>query len=450
MDSPISSGRSAGIYAKPFNSTPIEWSAPSIEVVSLGCGSHNALSDAAISSIESADKIFGSELHFQQISPFETAADKIPFPSPLSHLAELLLQSNNKNQKVVVLASGDALFYGIGTWLLRLVGNPHLHFYPNISSIQACFHHIGLAWQNAEVVSLHGRPLSTLRRYIAHGATVAAFTDQQSGPVQIANELVKQGFSESRIWVCEAMGNMDNISSEDQRVTCFSAKSLSQSLSVEFHRLNVCVILMQREPAIRSETLPEFPGIADAHFSTGSEPGFGMISKREVRLTILSLMQPSRGEIAWDIGAGCGSVSVEWARWNSHGEIYAIESDPKRIKHIEINSARFGTETNLKIIEASAPEGCASLPQPDCIFVGGSHGLESMLEFAWKTLQPGGKLVATAVTPQSIEALSSFTQSVQNTAIHHEWVELKISKNLPGKTELRALNPVIAAKFVKT
>ena len=413
------------------NEAYIEWQGEPIAVVSLGCDLLSTLTPRAIEAISQSEVIVGSEHHFSEIANIDTAAKKITFPSPFSALGRLLEQ--NIDKRICVLASGDALFFGVGSWLNRHIGSQNLSFYPNISSVQACFHVIGLPWQEAKVVSLHGRPLSSLRRHLVNQQLIAILTDNSTNPTAIARELNKQGLGQSDLWVCESMG------SESQSVTQYRAEDLAIS-NLSFQPLNVCIVALKGQT-----TLPAFPGIADELFSTGSAPGFGMISKREVRLSILSLMQPTPGEVAWDIGAGCGSVSVEWARWNSNGRIYAIESLPQRIEHIQINSDRFGTTQNLTIIEGNAPHSCTELPEPDCIFIGGSHGLSTMLEYAWQQLKVGGKLVASAVTDESRTALIDFMASKSK----FEQIDIQVTKNLPESHELRNLKSVLIAKCQK-
>lgn len=418
--------------------TKIEWHGQPISVVSLGCGQLSSLTPQVIAVINQSEVIVGSPHHFDEISHIRNKAKKVNFPSPFSALVPLLEELAEEDQRMCILASGDALFFGIGSWLNRQLGNQCLNFYPNISSVQACFHAIGLPWQEAKVVSLHGRPLSSLRRYLVNQQLIAILTDDTSTPIVIARELNQQGLGQSDIWVCEAMGHLNN-GHDTQKVFQYKAENLA-GLSLSFQTLNVCIVV------IKGQTIqPAFPGIADELFSTGSAPGFGMISKREVRLSILSLMQPSPNEIAWDIGAGCGSVSVEWARWNNTGTVYAIEPSQTRIEHIKINAERFGCTQNLKIIDGKAPTCCAELPQPDSIFIGGSNGLGEMLDFAWQQLKSGGKLVASAVTQDSRGALISFMSDKPS----FEQVDVQITKNLPNSLALRTLSPVQLAKCQK-
>ncbi len=415
----------------------IEWHGPPIDVISLGCGDRAVLSEAALDALQAANFIYGAQHHLREISHITSRARKIIFPSPFAALRDML--QTNQGSKIVVLGSGDALFYGVGTWLRQSLMNENLRFHPNISSIQYCFHAIGLPWQQAEVVSLHGRPLSTLRRHIRHNHLIAVLTDQYANPITIAGELERQGYGQSRVWVCEAMG------CQRQTLRRFVARELAH-LDLVFDALNICIIDQQRANAVPVDTLPAFPGIPDTGFSTGSRPGYGMISKRETRLTILTLMSPENDEIAWDIGAGCGSVSVEWARWNHQGHIYAIEQSAARIEHVITNSERFGTCLNLTPICGEAPACCDALPDPDSVFVGGSGGgLDTILDYAWQRLKPAGKLVASAVTEASRVSLASFYENKPA----HEWVTLQVEKKLPGCTTHRALRPVTIAKCIK-
>jgi precorrin-6Y C5,15-methyltransferase (decarboxylating) len=305
-----------------------------------------------------------------------------------------------------------------------------------VSSIQAAFARLGRPWQQAQPVSLHGRPLTGLRSVLQGNRLYALLTDRDSSPTAIARELVAIGFGESDLWVAEDLGM------PDERFRRFRAVELAAT-ATEFSPLNV-VILETRGPG---GVLPEFPGIPDDWFSTGAEPGKGLLSKREVRLTILSLLAPHAGEIGWDVGAGCGGVSVEWARWNPQGEVHAIECHPERLEHLGVNRERFGVVTNLHIVAGRAPEALAELPDPHAAFIGGSNGgLREMLDVVWTRLQPNGRLVASAVTEDSRAELHAF---VGDRAA--EWTELSIARGerLAGQRVMRPYLPVLLMKLEK-
>ncbi len=413
-----------------MNAQP-DGSDPLIQVIGMGMES-GALGPAARAALEQAELIIGSVTHLAAVSA--PSAEKQPYPSPMSGLPALLRA--NARRRIAILASGDPLFFGIGSTLLGQFSPECLTFHPNVSSIQAAFARLGRPWQNAHWISLHGRPLASLRSALQSNRLYALLTDRDSSPAAIARILVETGFSESSVWVAEDLG------SATERFRGFQATELAEA-SPTFSPLNV-VIVETRGPG---GVLPEFPGIPDQRFSTGTEPGKGLLSKREVRLSILSLLAPCAGDIGWDVGAGCGGVAVEWARWNPQGELYAIEFHPERLEHLGINRARFGVVSNLQIITGRAPGAFTELPDPHAVFIGGSSGsLGEMLEAVWKRLLPGGRLVASAVTEDSRVDLHTF---VGDRAA--EWTELSIARGeqLAGQRVMRPYLPVLLMKLEK-
>lgn len=408
-----------------------EWSGPPIHVVGMGVET-GALSSTAQAALDQAELIIGAAAHLA-VFP-ERRVRKIPYPSPMSGLRELLF--THAGQRIVLLASGDPLFYGVSQTLLRYLSPAHLVFHPNVSSVQAAFARRGRPWQQAQFVSLHGRPLATLRAALQSNRLYALLTDRENSPMAIGRLLVDAGFGESLLWVAENLG-MPN-----EQFRHFHAAELTGA-EIEFSPLNV-VILETRGPG---GILPEFPGIPDERFSTGAEPGKGLLSKREVRLTILSLLAPRAGETGWDVGAGCGGVSVEWARWNPQGEVHAVEYHPERLEHLGVNRERFGVVSNLHIVAGQAPEALADLPEPHAVFIGGSSGsLRDLLDTVWTRLPPGGRLVASAVTEDSRAELHGFVG-----ARAAEWTELSIarSERLAGQRVMRPYLPVLLMKLEK-
>jgi precorrin-6Y C5,15-methyltransferase (decarboxylating) len=404
---------------------------PPIHVVGMGIET-GALHPAARAALEQADLVIGAMAHLAALP--ELSAAKIPYPSPMSGLHALLRA--HADQRIALLASGDPLFYGVSQTLLRYLSPESLVFHPNVSSVQAAFARLGRPWQQAQFVSLHGRPLVTLRAVLQGNRLYALLTDRENSPTAIARLLVEAGYSESALWIAEDLGM------PGEQFRPFQATELADR-EVEFSPLNV-VILETRGPG---SVLPEFPGIPDERFSTGAEPGKGLLSKREVRLTILSLLAPRASEMGWDVGAGCGGVSVEWARWNPHGEVHAVECHPERLEHLAINRERFGVVSNLHIVPGRAPEALADLPNPHAVFIGGSSGsLPGMLDIVWERLPPGGRLVASAVTEDSRVELHLFASDRAA-----EWTELSIarSEQLAGQRVMRPYLPVLLMKMEK-
>ncbi|MBX2887001.1 MAG: precorrin-6y C5,15-methyltransferase (decarboxylating) subunit CbiE, partial [Granulosicoccus sp.] len=201
-----------------------------INVISLGIGE---LTESARQRLGDVEIVIGSQRQLDLVASICPTAEKRILPSPVSELP-ILIDHLNRSE-IAVLASGDSLFFGIGSLLLQNFGRERLRFHPNISSIQHCMHLIGLPWQDAEIVSLHGRPLSSLRRYLAPNTLLGIFTDQTNHPVIIAGELVNHCLDDATVWIAEALGT------EQQKLSQFSANELCVSEKT-FNPLNVVVV----------------------------------------------------------------------------------------------------------------------------------------------------------------------------------------------------------------
>ncbi|TWI50986.1 precorrin-6Y C5,15-methyltransferase (decarboxylating) [Pseudomonas duriflava] len=414
------------------------WSGPALNVIGLGLAGET-LAHEARRALQDAELVIGAPRHFEAVERAGLSLpDRAPFPSPFSALWQLL--ETHQGKCIALLASGDPLFYGLGGHLRRHLAAEQLRFYPAVSSVQAAFSRIGQPWQEAEVISLHGRPLISLRASLRHNRWYAALTDACSYPAAIAAELVAAGFAESPVWVAEDLG------SPDERITQHQAGVLGNSTTC-FSPLNV-VIFKTKGPG---GVLPEFPGIADTAFSSdGESAGRGLLTKREVRLCILSMIDPRAGDIGWDVGAGCGGVAVEWARWNAQGHVHAVEYHSERLTHLATNRDRFGVVKNLHTHEGRAPDMLAGLPSPTVVFVGGGgRDLSAILNACWARLPSGGRLIASAVTEEARLALHLFDQT--ETSTDAEWIQLAVSRGdrLAGQRLMRPQLPVLLFKRVK-
>ena len=261
------------------------------------------------------------------------------------------------------MASGDPLFYGIGKFLQQqLPGQIQCH--TNTSSVQYACAALGIALQDVEVISLHGRPLSRLKRLLQAGRTLVVIPDKHSHPQALAAMCREAGLSASRLHVCECLGY------DTETIRAFSVAELLDTQAgqtQEFDDLHISVLSL----AGSGQALGYFPGIPDHQFVTGAASGQGMLTKREVRLTILSILQTGATDVCWDIGAGCGGVAVEWALWHPQSHVYAIEHHAKRLTSLEANRQRFGVVDNLEPVAGRAPAALSSLPAPQRVFVGG-------------------------------------------------------------------------------
>ncbi|OUS24518.1 hypothetical protein A9Q99_24270 [Gammaproteobacteria bacterium 45_16_T64] len=416
-----------------------------LHMVSLGVGDTLSLPASALRAIEHADVLLGAEHHFDTIKGIPTQAEQHLYASPFSTVKDQLLSFSGN---VVILASGDGLFFGIGQWMGKHFSELTPVFHPNVSSIQAACHLIGKPWQHLTVLSAHGRPLANICSELQNNQLYGVFTDQQSQPQDIAALLDRNGFEDSSLWVCEAIGT------PQQHVTQYSVAQLcdisAQETALSVNPLHVTII----ETAGRGNKLPEFPGIPDTWFSTdGESKGSGLLTKREVRINILSLLQPTANDVGWDIGAGCGGVAVEWARWNAKGSVYAVEYHEKRLPHLRENQQRFGVGNNLRIIEGKAPDALHDLPPPNKIFVGGSGGsLDAILATCWDQLLANGTLVIACVTENNKARSLRFLETLSADSYSVQVSQLSVSRgdSIANQLILRPLLPVLLIALTKT
>jgi precorrin-6Y C5,15-methyltransferase (decarboxylating) len=315
------------------------------------------------------------------------------------------LRTRYRQEKTVVLASGDPLFYGIGRALLEAIPRQDLIFLPHVSSVQLAFARVKETWHDARIVSLHGRPPDALAAAVrARAPKIAVLTDARNHPAAIADLLRRLGVAEEyTLWVCENLGG------PDERISPQGPADLREET---FSPLNVVVLLhagirvqesgVRQDDVASSNTIDSWPstsllGIPEAALRHQAGPR-GMITRREVRLLALCYLELRPEDVFWDVGAGSGSVSLEAARLSPRLQVFALERDAAAFARLEINVAEFG-ERGVQAVCAEAPEGLAGLPDPDAVFIGGSGGrLAEILGTVAQRLRPGGRVVLNCIT----------------------------------------------------
>ncbi|ADZ90513.1 bifunctional cobalt-precorrin-7 (C(5))-methyltransferase/cobalt-precorrin-6B (C(15))-methyltransferase [Marinomonas mediterranea] len=415
-----------------------------IHVIGLGVAQNAALSLEALTLIRSLtkdDRLVGSERQLKTVFGCHSAT---PFILPkLSELKEVLTSwKESRVKRVVVLASGDPLFYGIGSWVKCHFSHLDVTYYPNVSSIQSACHQSGVSLQDAHVVSVHGRPLASLRKHLHKNKTLVLLTDSHSHPAAIAQECVRANVGESRITVCEKLGY------SDQNVETFFAHQLQDSERA-FDSLNVVLVEVSGQQAL----LPSTPGFPDDLYVTDKGQGKGMITKREVRLAILSYLGAEEGDVIWDVGAGCGGVSIELAYWNARAQIYAIEHHPERFNCLKRNQEKFGVAQNLTLIQGRAPASLELLPVPDRIFIGGSDGeLGELLRVNWDSLPEHGVLLLSSVTDTTQLEAMNFTnirEVADDAELESVTIQVARSETLAGSKMRKPALPVTLWRYQK-
>lgn len=400
-----------------------------IHVVGIGLDGAAGLGETARQILPQAAILVGSDRHLAYFS--QHPAQRIVL-GDLRQAIEQMRQLLATKHPIVVLASGDPLFFGIGRLLLSEFPAKLLTFHPHLSAIQLAFSRVKLPWQDAKIVSIHGRSLDELTRALQQGAAkIAVFTDAEHSPQAIARLVLSLDLPSSyQFWVCEALGG------SEERVQSLTPPEI---LTHSFAPLNVVILQRQTAAAIDLASLPAF-GLADSSFvSFDDRPG--LITKREVRILALGELALQNGQIVWDVGAGTGSVSIEIARLLPQSQIYAIEKSAAGFALISENATRFRV-ANVIPVHGAAPIVLENLPAPDRIFIGGSGGnLLELLAACRSRLRPNGRIVLALATLEHLHSAIAWGQA-QQWRYHLLQVQLARSIAVASLTRLAPLNPV--------
>ena len=352
-----------------------------LSIVGLGENGWDGLSPAARALVESAELVVGGARHLSLV-PEMSGQERMAWPSPLSDAYPALLE--RRGRRVCVLASGDPSWYGIGATLSRIVPADETLAVPAPSSFSLAAARLGWPLQEAVCLTVHGRPLELVIPHLHPGARLLILSWDGTTPAKLAALLTARGFGPSRIVALEAMGGP-----RERRVDA-TADAWEVERAADLNTLAVECIAA---PGARS--LPRAPGLPDDWFEHD-----GQITKREVRAVTLSWLAPRRNELLWDVGAGSGSIGVEWMLSDPTNRAIAVEHKADRLARIPANAAAFGVP-GLEVIRGKAPEALSGLPAPDAVFIGGGLTVEGVLDACWNALKPGGRIVANAVTLES-------------------------------------------------
>jgi precorrin-6B C5,15-methyltransferase / cobalt-precorrin-6B C5,C15-methyltransferase len=361
-----------------------ETAAPSrwLSIVGIGEDGIEGLTPVARNLIQAAEIVFGGRRHLALAAPL-IRGDTRPWQNPFERSIDEILAQRGRD--VCVLASGDPFVHGVGSVLLRHVDPRETVAVPAPSSFSLAAARLGWALPETTQLSLHARSLDLIRPHLQPGARVLALTSDGEGPAALARLLREIGFGNSRLSVLEALGG------PRERVRATTAAGFDLG---DIGPLNAVAIEVEASPGAR--VLARAAGLPDALFEHD-----GQITKRAIRAITLAALSPRRGELLWDVGAGAGSVAIEWMLADPTMRAIAIEARSDRAARIRRNAAAFGVP-GLNVIEGTAPVAFEGLAQPDAIFIGG--GARNVLDAAVRALPPGGRLVVNAVTIET-EAL---------------------------------------------
>jgi len=353
-----------------------------VTVVGIGADGWPGLPEVSRAALCGADVVLGSRRQLDLL-PADVTAERVPWPSPMAPAVEPLVR-RHAGRRTAALASGDPSFHGLGTTLVRLLGADRVRVLPHPSSASLACARLGWPLDATEVVSAVGRPVEQLHRAVQPGRRLLVLSAGAETPAAVARLLAGAGYGGSRLTVLADLG------APGERITSATAADWPAG---DAPPLNVVAVECLAGPG--TPLRAAVPGLPDDAFEHD-----GQLTKREVRAVTLARLAPVPGRLLWDVGAGAGSVAIEWARTHPACRAAAVEADEARAARIARNAAALGVPA-VDVVHGTAPDALQGLDPPDAVFVGGGTTAPGVLEACWAALAPGGRLVVNAVTLES-------------------------------------------------
>jgi len=396
---------------------------PWLHIVGIGEDGLDGLSPATRAVVEAAEVIVGGDRHHRLAEHIQ--AERVAWPSPFDALIEVL--KGHRSRRVVVLATGDPLWYSVGARIGRTIDPAEITYHPQVGAFQLAAARMGWSMADLETLTVHGRPVEQMIAFIQPTQRLLILTTGEDTPAQIAGFLTARGFGKSRMTVLAAMGGTDEVRFD----------GLAESWAHNVPAFNTLAVECIAAPD--AALMPRVPGLADDLFAHD-----GTMTKQEVRAATLAKLMPMRGALLWDVGCGCGSVAVEWMRAARYARAVGIEPKPERRVFAAANALALGVP-GLRVIDGTAPEALVGLDAPDAIFIGGGLN-RAVFDTCWQALRPLGRLVANAVTLESEAVLLELHKTHGGSL-----VKLNIARAEPvGRlTGWRPLMPVTQWALVK-
>ena len=348
-----------------------------LTVVGMGEDGWEGLSNRARLAIKSTDVIVGANRLISLLP--KTKAEIHEWPQPFSAVVEQIKPLAGRN--TVILATGDPMNYGVVRKLMEFIPFDDMTIIPQVSAFSLAAARMGWSLPDCDCFTIHGRPAANVETFIQPNARLLVLTEDGTSVAEVCRRLIARGFEESKITVLENMG------SADERMTSFVANA---NPNLDWSPLNV--LSVHCIAGAQAKIFSRVAGLSDDAFVHD-----GQLTKREVRAATLAALAPAPDQMLWDIGAGCGSVSIEWMRVARGCEAIAIEHNEDRLKMIATNADQLGTP-RLKVIAGKAPDALVGLRAPDAVFIGGGVGNEGVFDAAWQNLKSGGRMVCNVVT----------------------------------------------------
>ncbi|MBF0210279.1 MAG: precorrin-6y C5,15-methyltransferase (decarboxylating) subunit CbiE [Desulfamplus sp.] len=438
-----------------------------VDVVGFGI-SIDDLTEKHKKIIQSAETLVGSRRHLELLSV--VSCEKIAITKDIQSLIETIKDRSGQGRRVVVVASGDPLFHGIGKTLINAMGRDNINIYPNISSMASAFAAIKESWDDATFISLHGKEsdIESIRLHdiLINGdnafysnRVIAILTDHIRTPAWIAKYLIKNNITSHAMYLFE------NLGAESQKISFYS--NIKDAANIIFTTPNLVILkkLASQEKELslnkiqKKSPLPIYLGMPDDLFFHQK----GLITKSEIRAIVISKLElTSDDHIFWDLGAGSGSVSIEVSKFIPDGKIFALEKSPNRVEDIKKNMERFGIKSEqrvggqgncvMRVIHNDLLNVIDDLPKPDRVFIGGGGAnISEIIKRVGDMLDLNGVVVINTVL---LQTMTLAMESLNKMAFHVKLTQVQVSnsKAMPFGDRLEALNPVwiISGKKIKT
>jgi precorrin-6Y C5,15-methyltransferase (decarboxylating) len=437
-----------------------------LTVVGIGADGWPGLSGTATATLAAAQVIFGSPRQLALL-PSSVEGARIPWPSPLLPALPGLLDAH-RGRRIAVLASGDPMFHGIGATLIRLLGAQAVRVLPHPSSVSLAAARLGWSLPETDVLSLVTAPVEELHPLIHPGRKILILSAGAWTPAAVAALLTSRGYGDSTVTVLAQLGapteevisgpasSLDLTGIDPLNVVAVACSTGATPAEQDLGQPNRsarqapeqqadraaqrnerpwAISPAGKQPSVpaRLGPRPLVPGLPDAVYESD-----GQLTKREVRAVTLAILGPQPGELLWDIGAGSGSIAIEWMRTHRDCRAVAVESAAERVGRILRNAAALGVP-KLQVVEGRAPGALAGLPAPDVVFIGGGVTRDGVVDAALAALPSGGRLVANAVTLESEAVLAAWYAKLGG-----ELTRVAVQRAAPvgGFTGWRAMMPV--------
>ncbi len=394
-----------------------------IRIIGMGLATAD-LTETHLKLIDQADVLVGRKRHLDAFKAHRGVKKVID--GNMDGLIQFLKEQMHENA-IVVLVSGDPLFYGVGARLIQSLGPDRVAVFPNLTLVAAAFSRIKASWQDARVIDLLERNAEAeLVHALKTAKNIAVYTNHGKNPSWLARLLLNKGFTDVDMCVLEQLG------ASSESVDWFSP---AQAARERFREPNL--VVLKRGFSVVEEVEPLYPGMPDETFESGKGRGV----HPEIRAVILSRLRLSANHVFWDLHAGSGAFSVEASLFVTRGGIFIVEKNHELLGRIEANRERFNIR-NLEVLPSRPPDGLETLPPPDRVLIGAESGdLESIIRIASEYLTPGGVMV---VNTERFGDVGLAANAMKRAGLETDFIQVQVSRArpMPGGERLAAENPV--------